>query len=210
TGVGTACGEANAAVGSKATVLIGPGRFFSAGAETPEFKSEMKEPPLPQLIDSIEAGIKPVVAAINGTALGGGLELALGCHYRVAAKEVRQLGLPEIKLGIIPGAGGTQRLPRAVGAEQALVMITTGAFIDAKKAAAAGRTDRMAEGEVVTAGVAFAKEQIGKAPRRIGERDIDKASVPPDLFEKARASIARHPSGPIAPKCAIDAVEAAM
>ena len=91
----------------------------------------MKEPFLPQLIDNIEASAKPVVAAVNGTALGGGLELALGCHYRVAAKDVRQLGLPEIKLGIIPGAGGTQRLPRAIGVEQALQLITTGAFIDA-------------------------------------------------------------------------------
>ena len=92
----------------------------------------MKEPYLPQLIDRIEASAKPVVAAVNGTALGGGLELALGCHYRVAAKDVRQLGLPEIKLGIIPGAGGTQRLPRAIGVEQALQLITTGAFIDAQ------------------------------------------------------------------------------
>jgi 3-hydroxyacyl-CoA dehydrogenase len=208
-GLAKAFAEANADAGVKAIVLTGTGRFFSAGADITEFKSEMKEPHLPQLIDSIEAGRKPVVAAINGTALGGGLELALGCHYRVAAKEVRQLGLPEIKLGLIPGAGGTQRLPRAVGVEQALLMITTGAFIDAKKGAAAGLIDRIADGDVVAAGVAFAKEQIGKAPRRIGEKDIDKASMPADLFQKARASIARHPSGPIAPKCAIDAVEAA-
>src|SRR5215468_10832190 len=98
----------------------------------------MKEPFLPQLIDTIEASAKPVVAAVNGTALGGGLELALGCHYRVASADVRQLGLPEIKLGIIPGAGGTQRLPRAIGVEKALELITTGSFIDAEKAAAAG------------------------------------------------------------------------
>ena len=150
-----------------------------------------------------------MVAAVNGTALGGGLELALGCHYRVAAKDVRQLGLPEIKLGIIPGAGGTQRLPRAVGVEQALSMITTGAFIDAAKGAAAGLIDKVADGDVVAAAVAFAKEQIGKPPRRIGEKKIDKAAIPAGLFEKARASIARHPSGPIAPKAAIDAVEAA-
>jgi 3-hydroxyacyl-CoA dehydrogenase len=208
-GLEKAFAEANGDAGVAAIVLTGTGRFFSAGADITEFKGEMKEPHLPQLIDKIEASSKPVVAAINGTALGGGLELALGCHYRVATKDVRQLGLPEIKLGIIPGAGGTQRLPRAVGVEQALQMITTGAFIDAKKAAATGLIDSVVDGDVVAAAVAFAKEQIGKEPRRIGERRIDKASIPADLFEKARASIGRHPSGPIAPKSAIDAVEAA-
>jgi 3-hydroxyacyl-CoA dehydrogenase len=208
-GLEKAFAEANADAGVAAIVLTGTGRFFSAGADITEFKGEIKEPRLPQLIDKIEAGTKPVVAAINGTALGGGLELALGCHYRVAAKDVRQLGLPEIKLGLIPGAGGTQRLPRAVGVEQALQMITTGAFIDAKKAATTGLIDSVADGDVVAAAIAFAKQRIGKEPRRIGEKRIDKASIPADLFEKARASIGRHASGPIAPKCAIDAVEAA-
>jgi 3-hydroxyacyl-CoA dehydrogenase len=169
----------------------------------------MKEPYLPQLIDRIEASDKPVVAAINGTALGGGLELALGCHYRVAAREVRQLGLPEIKLGIIPGAGGTQRLPRAIGVEAALRLITTGTFIDADKGAEAGLIDEIADGELLEAAVAFARGQIGKPPRRTGDKKLDKASFPVDLFDKARAGIARHPSGPIAPKAAIDAVEAA-
>ncbi len=187
-GLEKAFAEANADAGVKAIVLTGTGRFFSAGADITEFRSEMKEPYLPQLIDKIEGSSKPVVAAVNGTALGGGLELSLGCHYRVAAKDVRQLGLPEIKLGIIPGAGGTQRLPRAIGVEQALQLITTGAFIDAAKGAAAGLIDKIADGEVVAAAVAFAKEQIGKPPRRIGEKKIDKASIPAGLFEKARAS----------------------
>jgi 3-hydroxyacyl-CoA dehydrogenase len=208
-GLERAFAEANADAAVKAIVLTGTGRFFSAGADITEFKAEMKEPFLPQLIDKIEASTKPVVAAVNGTALGGGLELSLGCHYRVAAKDVRQLGLPEIKLGIIPGAGGTQRLPRAIGVEQALQLITTGSFIDAQRGAAAGLIDKVADGDVVAAAVAYAREQIGKPPRRIGERKIDKASVPAGLFDKARASIARHPSGPIAPKAAIDAVEAA-
>ena len=187
-GLEKAFDEANADAGVKAIVLTGTGKFFSAGADITEFSSEMKEPFLPQLIDKIEASAKPVVAAVNGTALGGGLELALGCHYRVAGKDVRQLGLPEIKLGIIPGAGGTQRLPRAIGVEQALQLITTGAFIDAAKGAAAGLIDKVADGDVVAAAVAFAKEQIGKPPRRIGEKKIDKASIPAGLFEKARAS----------------------
>ena len=119
-GLEKAFAAANADPAVKAIVLTGTGRFFSAGADITEFAPGMKEPFLPQVIDTIEASAKPVVAAVNGTALGGGLELALGCHYRVAAKDVRQLGLPEIKLGIIPGAGGTQRLPRAIGVEQAL------------------------------------------------------------------------------------------
>jgi 3-hydroxyacyl-CoA dehydrogenase len=208
-GLEKAFNEANADAAVKAVVLTGTGRFFSAGADITEFRAPMKEPFLPGLIDRIEAGAKPVVAAVNGTALGGGLELALGCHYRVAAKNARQLGLPEIKLGILPGAGGTQRLPRAVGVEQALQLISTGAFIDAAKGAALGLVDKVADGDVVAAAVAFAKEQIGKPPRRIGEKQIDKASIPAGLFEKARASIGRHPSGPVAPKAAIDAIEAA-
>jgi 3-hydroxyacyl-CoA dehydrogenase len=207
-GLEKAFADANADGSIKAIVLTGTGRFFSAGADITEFKSGMKEPFLPQLIDTIEASEKPVVAAVNGTALGGGLELALGCHYRVASKDVRQLGLPEIKLGIIPGAGGTQRLPRVIGVEQALQLITTGAFIDANKGAAAGLIDKLSDGDVVGTAVAFAKDQVGKPPRRSGEKKIDKGSIPAGLFDKARGSIARHPSGPIAAKGAIDAVEA--
>jgi 3-hydroxyacyl-CoA dehydrogenase len=201
--------EANADAGVKAIVLTGTGRFFSAGADITEFRAPMKEPFLPQLIDKIEAGAKPVVAAVNGTALGGGLELALGCHWRVAGKDVRQLGLPEIKLGILPGAGGTQRLPRAIGVGEALQLITTGSFIDAARGAALGLIDKVADGNVVAEAVAFARAQIGKPPRRIGEKEIDKSAIPAGLFDKARASVGRHPSGPAAPKAAIDAVEAA-
>ncbi len=208
-GLEKAFADANADPAVKAIVLTGTGRFFSAGADITEFSTGMKEPFLPPLIDKIEAGAKPVVAAVNGTALGGGLELALGCHWRVAGRDVRQLGLPEIKLGILPGAGGTQRLPRAIGVEQALQLIITGAFIDAAKGATLGLIDKVAEGDVVAEAVAFVREQVGKPPRRVGEQQIDKASIAPDLFAKARASIGRHPSGPVAPKAAIDAVEAA-
>jgi 3-hydroxyacyl-CoA dehydrogenase len=202
-------GEAQADPAVKAIVLTGTGRFFSAGADITEFAAAMKEPFLPPQIARVEASDKPVVAAINGTALGGGLELALGCHYRVVARDVRQLGLPEITLGILPGAGGTQRLPRLVGVEPALAMITTGAFIDAAKAKAIGMVDKVADGDVVAEAVAFAREQIGKPPRRVGAIVIDKASIPAGLFDKARASVGKHPSGPVAPKAAIDAVEAA-
>ncbi len=206
-GLQDAFNAANADPAVKAIVLTGTGKFFSAGADITEFRGEMKEPNLPPLIDHIEKSAKPVVAAVNGTALGGGLELALGCHYRVAGKDVRQLGLPEIKLGIIPGAGGTQRLPRAIGAEAALQLITTGAFIDASKGAAAGLIDKVVDSDVVGAAVAFAREQVGKTPRRIGEQKVGKVTA--GMFDKARASIGRHPSGPVAPKAAIDAVEAA-
>src|SRR6202008_4734787 len=144
---------------------------------------------------------KPIVAAINGTALGGGLELSLGCHYRVVAKDVRLLGLPEITLGILPGAGGTQRLPRLVGVEPALQMITTGTPVDAAKAAKIGLVDKVADGDVVAAAVAFAREQIGKPPRRVGAIVIDKASIPARLFDNARgAGSNRHPSGLAAPR----------
>ena len=196
TGLETAFGEANADPAVKAIVLTGTGRFFSAGADITEFASGMQEPFLPQVIDRIEASAKPVVAAVNGTALGGGLELALGCHYRVAGKDVRQLGLPEIKLGIIPGAGGTQRLPRVIGVEKALELILSGAFIDAKTGAAAGLIDKVADGDVVAEAVAFARQQIGKSPRRVGELTIDKAAVPAGLFEKARASDRPAPERP--------------
>jgi 3-hydroxyacyl-CoA dehydrogenase len=202
--------DAQADPAVKAIVLTGTGRFFSAGADISEFATGIKEPYLPPMISRIEASDKPVVAAINGTALGGGLELTLGCHYRVVSRDVRQLGLPEITLGILPGAGGTQRLPRLAGVEQALQMITTGAFIDAARAAKIGIVDKVADGDVVAAAIAFAREQIGKPPRRVGAIVIDKASIPAGLFEKARAAVTnRHPSGPVAPRAAIDAVEAA-
>ena len=170
----------------------------------------MKEPFLPQLIDTIESSAKPVVAAVNGTALGGGLELALGCHYRVAAKDVRQLGLPEIKLGIIPGAGGTQRLPRAIGVEQALQLITTGTFIDATKGAAAG-PDRQGRRRRRGRGGRRLRQGAGWASRRAASarQKIDKARSAPACSRRRARRIARHPSGPIAPKAAIDAVEAA-
>jgi 3-hydroxyacyl-CoA dehydrogenase len=208
-GLEQAFAAANADAGIKAIVLMGTGKFFSAGADISEFKAAMQEPFLPQLIDKIEQASKPVVAALNGTALGGGLELALGCHYRIASKDVRQLGLPEIKLGILPGAGGTQRLPRAIGVEPALQLITTGNFIDAQKAAAAGLVDKVVEEDLLAAAIAFAEQQTGRPPRRIGEKRIEPGTFAADVFQKARMQIGRHPSGPLAAKAAIAAVEAA-
>ena len=177
-GIETALKEALADASVKAIVLTGTGKFFSAGADITEFRGAPKAPYLPEMIDWMEQAGKPVVAAINGTALGGGLELALGCHYRVAAADVKQLGLPEIKLGIIPGAGGTQRLPRAIGPEQALQLITTGAFIDAKKAAAAGLVDKVADGDVVAAAVEFAISDTATVIVRIQRTRLNRLSIP--------------------------------
>ncbi len=203
---------ANADPAIKAIVVTGEGRAFSAGADITEFRSGPKPPGLGEVIDTMEASPKPVVAALNGLALGGGLEVSLGCHYRVATKAANQLGLPEVKIGILPGAGGTQRLPRLIGVEAALDMIVSGAPINAEKAAKVGLVDRLVEGDVVEGAIAFARELVaaGKGPRPISASRIDPASLPADLFAKKRASIARHPSGPMAAKNCIAAVEAAV
>ena len=126
----------------KAVVLTGAGRAFSAGADISEFGRPLQPPGLHEVIAAIEATSKPVVAAIHGTALGGGLELALACHYRVANRGAR-VGLPEIKLGILPGAGGTQRLPRAIGKAKAMDLVLTGRMMDAAEAERSGLVSRV-------------------------------------------------------------------
>ena len=211
-GIQDGIAAANADPAIKAIVVTGEGRAFSAGADITEFRSGPKPPGLGEVIDTMEASPKPVVAALNGLALGGGLEVSLGCHYRVATKAANQLGLPEVKIGILPGAGGTQRLPRLIGVEAALDMIVSGTPINAEKAAKVGLVDRLVEGDVVEGAIAFARELVaaGKGPRPISATRIDPASLPADLFAKKRASIARHPSGPMAPKNCIAAVEAAV
>src|SRR6266704_5602387 len=124
-GLKAAIAEANADSSIAALVIHCEGRTFIAGADIREFGKPLQPPGLDAVIDAIENSPKPVIAAIHGTALGGGFEVALGCHFRVATKEAR-LGLPEVKLGLLPGAGGTQRLPRAVGPELAVKMIVGG------------------------------------------------------------------------------------
>ena len=126
--------------GAGVLLLVCEGRTFMAGADIREFGKPMLEPTLPEVIHRFENSTKPVVAAIHGTALGGGLETALGCHYRVAVASAR-VGLPEVKLGLLPGAGGTQRLPRLTGAAKALEMITRGDPIGAEEALALGIVD---------------------------------------------------------------------
>src|ERR1041384_8079782 len=147
--------QANADAAVKAVVLICDGKTFIAGADITEFGKPPAAPRLVEVQDAIEGAQKPFIAAIHGTALGGGLEVALCCHYRVAVPSAK-CGLPEVNLGLLPGAGGTQRLPRIVGVEQALDMVTSGKHVDAKSAHAAGLVDELVAEDALRAGaIAF-------------------------------------------------------
>ncbi|HEY7674060.1 MAG TPA: 3-hydroxyacyl-CoA dehydrogenase NAD-binding domain-containing protein [Burkholderiales bacterium] len=195
----------------RAVVLIGGGRAFCAGAEIREFNLPLAvaQPNLRELIALIEASPKPVVAAIHGFAMGGGLELAMGCHYRVAAPGA-QLALPEVKLGILPGAGGTQRLPRALGVERALEMIVSGNPVKSDAVAGTPLVDEIIEGDLLAGASAFAERLVaGKRPlRRL--RDAQAAvENPAAFFAEARRRIAKENRGNPAPAKCIDAVEAA-
>lgn len=194
----------------KAVVIRCDGRTFFAGADITEFGKPPQEPNLPETLDAMEAGDKPVVAAIHGTALGGGCEVALACHYRVAVPSAK-LGLPEVKLGLIPGAAGTQRLPRVVGVEAALPMVVNGNPIPAAKAEAIGLVDKLVgEDSLEADAIAFAREQIGKPVPRSSEGTAHEDGIKnPDLFDEFRAKNARKIRGFDAPDAAIKAVKAA-
>jgi 3-hydroxyacyl-CoA dehydrogenase len=196
----------------KAIVLTCAGRTFIAGADITEFGKPPQEPGLNEVIKTIEDCGKPVVAAIHGTALGGGLETALGCHYRVAVKEAK-LGLPEVKLGLLPGAGGTQRLPRAVGPEMAVKMIVGGDPISAAEALKAGLIEEIVE-DRVAGGVAFARKAAAeKMPlRKLREDDTKLAAAKKDrsIFTNAVAAMTKKARGLEAPFAAADAVGAAI
>src|SRR5712691_1985812 len=144
-----------------AIVIACAGRTFVAGADIAEFGKPPRQPTGIAVIEAIEASRKPVIAAVHGTPLGGGLELALGCHFRVAAPGTR-LGLPGIKLGIIPGAGGTQRLPRLVGIDKAMAMILSGEPIPAEEALAAGLVDEIVDGDLAAGAIAFARRIVAE------------------------------------------------
>ncbi|MBI2584417.1 MAG: enoyl-CoA hydratase/isomerase family protein, partial [Rhodospirillales bacterium] len=193
----------------KAVVVTGAGRCFSGGADIREFGQPPTPPTLRDIIDMAEQCPKPTVAAIHGTAYGGGLELPLGCHFRVGAPSV-EMTLPEIKLGIIPGAGGTQRLPRLIGTERALAIILSGDPVGADEARKLGILDAVADGDLVAAAVAFAQARVadGSPMRKTSEL---KASTPPDgFFADQRKKVARRARGLIAPGHCIDAVENAF
>ncbi|WP_339804358.1 3-hydroxyacyl-CoA dehydrogenase NAD-binding domain-containing protein [uncultured Marinobacter sp.] len=212
-GIESAVQQGQADADAKALLIVCDGRTFIAGADIREFGKPMQGPGLPELLEKMEAGEKPVVAAIHGTALGGGLEVALGCHYRVAVPSAK-VGLPEVKLGLLPGAGGTQRLPRLTGAQKALEMITTGNFVGAAEAAKLGIIDEVAQNEdVKAAGLAFAQKVIdeGKPARRVSElTDKIEAEKGSDVFDQFRAGLKKTARGLIAPFKCVDAVEAAF
>jgi 3-hydroxyacyl-CoA dehydrogenase len=181
-----------------------------AGADITEFGKPPRSPSLHEAIHVLENCAKPIVAAIHGTALGGGLETALACHYRVAVASAK-VGLPEVKLGILPGAGGTQRLPRLIGIESALGIIVSGDPIAAPQAATAGVIDKIVEGDLLDGAVAYARQLIAQkaAPRKVRDLHVDAAGLPPGYFDAARKRIAKEKKNLFAPQRIIDALEAA-
>ncbi len=197
----------------KAVMLIGTARAFSAGADISEFGTPRQPPSLIDVVALLDAMAKPVIAAISGLALGGGFELALGCHYRVAAPGSR-VGLPEVKLGLLPGAGGTQRLPRLVGAEAAAQIIVSGDPVPAAKALAMGALDAVLEGDFRAAALDFTREvmKAGGKPPRVRDRDdkLAAAKADPSVIDRAVAKQLQRLRGLPAPKACVDAVRAAV
>jgi 3-hydroxyacyl-CoA dehydrogenase len=195
--------EAEQDAGVRAVVLICSGRTFIAGADIREFDQPPQAPYLPDVVARLEACEKPVLAAIHGTALGGGLEVAMGCHYRLAV-ESATLGLPEVKLGLLPGATGTQRLPRLVGAGRALGMMLSGEPIAAQAALDAGLVDRMTGGDDLLAAALGYAQELDK-PRRV--RDLPVPPADAGVFDRARQQIAASSRGLLSPGRIVQAVE---
>jgi 3-hydroxyacyl-CoA dehydrogenase len=208
-GLVAAIEEAESDESVAAVVIRCEGQTFFAGADITEFGKPPVMPWLPEVVDRVEACSKPVVAAIHGTALGGGLEVALGCHYRVAVPTAK-LGVPEVKLGLLPGAGGTQRLPRVAGVEKALQMTTGGAPISAQEASDCGLIDRIIEGDLLQHAVAYATEvaQVRPLPRT-SERQDKVEGIDPSVFDQFIAANARTFKGFEAPMKNLEAVRAA-
>ena len=209
-GIADGLAQAAADAQAKAVVIIGGGRTFIAGADIREFGKPLQPPDLNEVIRRLEECPKPVVAALHGTALGGGLEVALGCHYRCAVAAA-QVGFPEVKLGLLPGAGGTQRLPRVAGIEAALTMITSGNPIPAAQAAALGLVDEVVPGDLLDGAVAYAERLVaeGRPLRKISEMQDKVAGVAPAVFDESRKGLARSARGFEAPQRCVDAVQAA-
>ena len=192
----------------KALVVACAGRTFFAGADITEFGKPPQPPGLGDVIAAIEAMPKPVVAALHGTALGGGFELALACHFRVAASGAH-VGLPEIKLGLLPGAGGTQRLPRLIGPEKALKMIVTGDPIEAREAVAEGVIDEIVDGDLTAGAIAFARRAVAESrPLRLVRDREDKLVA--EGFADAAEVLTRRLRGREAPAACVEAVRNAI
>lgn len=193
------------AEGAKAIVIYGRGRTWFAGADIREFGKPLQEPSLPGLCNLVEACKIPVIAAMHGTALGGGLEIALGCHYRIAVPTAK-MGLPEVHLGLLPGAGGTQRLPRVTGYEQAISLITSGRPIGAAKALDLGLVDKVEAGEPLALGLAYARELLAQGA---GPRPVSQMPAPEAIdFDAAKAAVAKKARGQLSPVVAVEAIEA--
>jgi 3-hydroxyacyl-CoA dehydrogenase len=193
---------------SEAVVIICEGRTFIAGADITEFGKPAVEPFLSGLLNTIEASRKPVVAAIHGTALGGGLETALSAHYRCALASAK-VGLPEVKLGLLPGAGGTQRTPRLAGVEAALDLMTSGNPIGAPRALELGLIDKVVDGDLREKAIAWAQELV---KQEAGVRKSSEVTVPEfdaQIFDRYRATLAKRARGQIAPQHIVACVEAA-
>ena len=205
-GLSEAMARFDADADARIAVLCCAGRTFIAGADISEFGKPPVPPFLPDVINAIEASEKPVVAALHGTVLGGGLEVALGAHARVAVAGTR-MGLPEVTLGLLPGAGGTQRLPRAVGLEAAIDMVTSGRQIGADEALRMNLIDALADGgNPREAGIAHARGLLaqGHAGRRLS--DAEAPAVDPQIVESWRAKVARSSRGQVAPLRALDTI----
>ncbi|HDZ49062.1 hypothetical protein LCGC14_0294300 [marine sediment metagenome] len=195
---------------AKALVVLADGRTFIAGADIREFGKPPQAPLLPDVINQLEACPKPLIAALHGTALGGGLEVALGCHYRVALEGTR-VGLPEVKLGLLPGAGGTQRLPRLVGVERALEMITSGRFVEAEDALEAGIIDAISSAATpFEAGVAAANEILAgnQTPRITGKLPAPMAN--PQAIASTLERLNQESPALFSPFRIVEAVEASI
>lgn len=198
----------------KAIVLICEGRTFIAGADISEFGSAPKGPSLFEAQSMIEDAPKPIIAAIHGTALGGGLEVALTCHYRVAVPSAK-CGLPEVNLGLLPGAGGTQRLPRVVGPEKALQMVTSGQHIGAKQCLDMGLVDELTGEDSLRAdAITFANKVVAEnrplKKIRDSNEKVEAARGKPEIFDNVRKAIARKTRGFLAPEYNIQCIEAAV
>ena len=188
----------------RGVILICAGKTFVAGADIREFGKPPVPPMLRDVIAAVEALDKPVVAAIHGTALGGGFELALGCHYRVMDKNA-VVGLPEVTLGIIPGAGGTQRLPRLIGMTAAIDMITSGRRVDAAEALKLGMADAIADDDLLASVRKFLETKVSLPVSRLSDLSLAAA---PDAFAAARKQITARARGQISPLRALDLLEA--
>jgi 3-hydroxyacyl-CoA dehydrogenase len=208
TGLKEAFDKAGADASAKAIVLICEGKTFIAGADISEFGKPPSGAPLGEVLDNIENSPKPVIAAIHGTALGGGLETALVCHYRVAVPSAK-VGLPEVAIGLLPGAGGTQRLPRIVGVQKALEMITSGDHVPANAAAEMGLVDEIIpEGSLRQGAIEFARRVVSEGRPLKKVRDLQ-VKADPQVFADFRKANARKFRGLMAPENCIKAIEAA-